>query len=275
MTVGNEAHASQPGRVAGKVAIVTGAANGIGRGGAERLGRGGAAVALADVDRAAGEVAAEAIRSRGEKAIFIATDLREEQQCVDLVEETVRVFGGLHILVNDAGWFPRGTLEETTSELWDSVLDVNLRSAFYCCKHAVPRLRVAGGGSIINMGSSHGIQGLPNLVAYSAAKGGLLSMTRTLAGALAPDRIRVNYLIPGWVLTETEIALQLSRGMTEEDLREAGERQPLGRHQRVEDVAYAVIYLASDESSQVTAAVLNVDAGITQLPVYREGGYVG
>jgi NAD(P)-dependent dehydrogenase (short-subunit alcohol dehydrogenase family) len=112
-------------------------------------------------------------------------------------------------------------------------------------------------------------------VAYASAKGGLLALTRTLAGAYARESIRVNYLIPGWVLTETEIALQTSRGLSEEDLRRAGAGLPLGRHQTVEDVAYAVLYLASDESAQVNAAILNVDGGVTQLPVHREGGYVG
>jgi NAD(P)-dependent dehydrogenase (short-subunit alcohol dehydrogenase family) len=263
------------GRVAGKVAVITGAARGIGRGCAEMLTREGASVVLADIDAEAGEIAAEGIRRTSGNAAFIPTDVVQEEQCAALMEGAVRAFGRLDILVNNAGWFPRATLEETSTELWDRVLAVNLRGAFYCCKHAVPHMRSAGGGSIINVGSSNGIQGLPNLVAYASAKGGLLALTRTLAGACARDHIRVNYLIPGWVLTETELALQASRGLSEEDLRRAGFGLPLGRHQTVEDVAYAVLYLASDESAQVTAAILNVDAGVTQLPVHREGGYVG
>jgi NAD(P)-dependent dehydrogenase (short-subunit alcohol dehydrogenase family) len=263
------------GRVAGKTAIVTGAANGLGRGCAGMLAREGAAVVLADIDVEAGERAAGAIRAEGGKAIFIPTDLVQEEQCAALIDGAVEACGRLDILVNNAGWFPRAGLEETTTELWDRVLAVNLRSAFYCCKYAVPRMRDAGGGSIVNVGSSNGIQGLPNLVAYASAKGGLLALTRTLAGAYARDRIRVNYLIPGWILTETEIALQTSRGLSVDDLQRAGAALPLGRHQTVDDVAQAVLYLASDESAQVTAAVLNVDAGVTQLPVHREGGYVG
>jgi NAD(P)-dependent dehydrogenase (short-subunit alcohol dehydrogenase family) len=239
------------------------------------LAREGAAVVLADIDAEAGESAAEAIRAAGGAALYISTDVVHEEQCAALMEGAARAFGRLDVLVNNAGWFPRATLEETSSELWDQVLAVNLRGAFYCCKHAVPHMRTGGGGSIINIGSSNGIQGLPNLVAYASAKGGLLALTRTLAGAYARERIRVNYLIPGWVLTETEIALQTSRGLSEEDLRRAGADLPLGRHQTVEDVAYAVLYLASDESAQVNAAILNVDGGVTQLPVHREGGYVG
>ena len=263
------------GRVSGKVAVITGAAKGIGRGCAEMLAREGASVVLADIDAEAGERAASAIRAAGGMACFVSTDVVHEDQCAAAIDAAVKTFGRLDVLVNNAGWFPRATLEETTSELWDRVLAVNLRGAFYCCKHAVPHMRGGGGGSIVNVGSSNGIQGLPNLMAYASAKGGLLSLTRTLAGAYARDRIRVNYLIPGWILTETEIALQTSRGLSEEDLRQAGAGLPLGRHQTVKDVAYAVLYLASDESSQVTAAVLNVDAGVTQLPVHREGGYVG
>src|SRR5205807_4039276 len=135
----------------------------------------------------------------------------------------------------NVGWFPRATLEETTTEFWDQVLNVNLRGAFYCCKHAVPLMRAGKGGSIVNIGSLNGIQGLPNLVAYAAAKGGLLSMTRTLAGALAADRIRVNYIIPGWIATEGELKIQKGEGRGIDDLEKAGKRLPLGRMQTVED----------------------------------------
>jgi NAD(P)-dependent dehydrogenase (short-subunit alcohol dehydrogenase family) len=149
-----------------------------------------------------------------------------------------------------------------------------LRSAFYCCKYAVPIMRKAKGGSIVNMGSINGVQGLPNLVAYAAAKGGLLSLTRTLAGALAADRIRVNYVIPGWVFTEGEIALQKTQGRSETDLLREGQKLPLGRQQTALDVAYAVVYLLSEESSQVTGTVLSVDAGSSSLPI-KPGLYPG
>ncbi len=199
-------------RVEGKVAVVTGAARGIGRGCAEMLAREGARVVIGDMRDADGEAVAAAIRAAGGDALFQRTDVVEEGQCAALVDAAVRAFGRLDILVNNVGWFPRATLEETTTALWEQVLNVNLRGAFYCCKHAVPHLRAAGGGSIVNIGSINGIQGLPNVVAYAAAKGGLLALTRTLAGAYASDRIRVNYVIPGWVLSEGELALQTGRG---------------------------------------------------------------
>ena len=263
------------GRVEGKVAVVTGAGRGIGRGCAETLAREGARVVIGDIDAELGARAAGAIRTAGGEALFVPTDVVQEEQCAALVEAAVRAYGRLDVLVNNVGWFPRATLEETSTELWEQVLNVNLRSAFYCCKFAVPHLQAAGGGSIVNIGSINGIQALPNLVAYAAAKGGLLAMTRTLAGALAADRIRVNYVIPGWVLSEGEIALQTSRGISEEALRQAGAALPLGRHQTPQDSAYAVLYLASDESAQVTGTIMHIDAGASTLPIRTSGSYVG
>jgi NAD(P)-dependent dehydrogenase (short-subunit alcohol dehydrogenase family) len=230
------------------------------------LAREGARVVIGDVQASAGEAATAAIRAAGGEAIFKQADVLHEEQCAALMSAAVAAYGRLDALVNNVGWYPRATLEETTTDLWEQVLNLNLRSAFYCCKHAVPHLRAAGGGSIVNIGSIHGIQGLPNLVAYAAAKGGLLTLTRTIAGAYAPDRIRANYVIPGWVLTEGELEMARSQGMDGETLRRQGDAQRLGRHQTPEDTAYAVVYLVSDESSQVTGTVLHVDAGHSSLP---------
>jgi NAD(P)-dependent dehydrogenase (short-subunit alcohol dehydrogenase family) len=261
-------------RLQNKVIIVTGAAQGIGRGCAHQLAAEGAAVVLADIQTENGERAAAAIRSEGGRALFCATDVRDEKQCAALMNQTVRTYGALHGLVNNVGWFPRATLEETTTELWDQVLQVNLRGAFYCCKYAVPIMRKAQAGSIVNIGSINGLQGLPNLVAYAAAKGGLLSLTRTLAGALLEHRIRVNYVIPGWVLTEGELSIQRGEGREEQALRKMGERLGLGRNQTPLDTAYAVVYLLSDESSQVTGTILHLDAGASSLPI-PPGAYPG
>jgi NAD(P)-dependent dehydrogenase (short-subunit alcohol dehydrogenase family) len=254
-------------RLKGKVVLVTGAAQGIGFECAHMAAAEGASVVLGDIQNARGEDSAAKIRAQNGQAIFQYADLTQESDCVALVEAAIKHFGRLDGLVNNAGWFPRARLEETTTDLWEKVMHVNLRSAFYVTKFAVPCMREIGGGSIVNMGSINGIQGLPNLVAYAAAKGGLLSMTRTLAGALAQDRIRVNYIIPGWIATEGEIKIQKGEGRTAADLEKAGARLPLGRMQTVQDAAYAAIYLLSDEAAQVTAAVLNVDAGGSMLPI--------
>ena len=257
-------------RLSGKVVVVTGAAQGIGFECARMAASEGASVVLGDIQKERGEEAAAKIQKAGGCAIFQYADLTDESQCAALVDAAVKKFGKLNGLVNNAGWFPRARLEETTTGLWEKVMQVNLRSAFYVTKFAVPRMREAKGGSIVNMGSINGIQGLPNLVAYAAAKGGLLSMTRTLAGALASDRIRVNFIIPGWIATEGELKIQKGEGRGIEDLEKAGKRLPLGRMQTVEDAAYAAIYLLSDESAQVTAAVLNVDAGGSMLPIQND-----
>ncbi|TMB84294.1 MAG: SDR family oxidoreductase [Chloroflexi bacterium] len=259
-----------------KVMVITGAAQGIGRGCAQMAAREGAYVVIGDIQKEAGEATAAAIRAAGGQAVFQATNVANETECAALMQAASETYGRIDVLVNNVGWFPRATLEETTTELWEQVLQINLRSAFYCCKYAIPAMRASGGGSIINIGSLNGIQGVPNLLAYSAAKGGLLSLTRTLAGAHAADNIRVNYLIPGWVLSEGELALQHSRGVSDADLQRAGQSLRLGRHQTPEDVAYAVVYLASDESAQVTGTILNIDAGATTLPISPPGRlYVG
>jgi NAD(P)-dependent dehydrogenase (short-subunit alcohol dehydrogenase family) len=262
------------GRVEGKIIVVTGAAQGIGFACARMLAEEGASVVVSDVRQEAGEAAARRIAAEGGKARFIPADVKSESDCANLMNEAAHEEGKIHGLINNAGWFPRAVLEETTTDLWDEIQHVNLRGPFYCCKHAAPWLRNAGGGSIVNVGSLNGIQGLPNLVAYSAAKGGLLSMTRTLAGALAPDRIRVNYLIPGWVLSEGEIALHAKNGVTREMLEERGKALALGRHQSVDDSAYAALYLLSDEAVQVTGTILNVDAGGSTLPIQPGVAYV-
>jgi len=261
-------------RLLNKVIVITGAAQGIGFACARQAAAEGATVILADIQEDRGEKSAASIRREGARAQFLPVDVREESQCSALIDQTIRAHKKLDGLVNNAGWFPRATLEQTTTDLWEQVLNVNLRSALYCCKYAVPEMRKARAGSIVNMGSICGIQSLPNLVAYGAAKGGLLCLTRTLAGALAQDRIRVNYVIPGWVFTEGELAIQKGEGRTEEDLRKAGEKLAFGRAQSPQETAYAVVYLLSDESAQVTGTTMHLDAGASTLPI-QPGTYPG
>jgi NAD(P)-dependent dehydrogenase (short-subunit alcohol dehydrogenase family) len=256
-------------RLLDKVIIVTGAAQGIGFGVAELLAREGAHVVVADKQIEKGEAAAQTIRDAGGEAIVQHTDVTVEADCAALVRATVAQFGRLDGLVNNVGWFPRATIEETTTDFWEAVMNVNVRGAFYCCKYAIPALQQAGGGSVVNVGSVHGLQAYANLIAYGAAKGALLNLTRTLAGAYAPDRIRFNYLIPGWVMSEGEIALAERRGHDVEVLKALGEQQAFGRHQTPQDTAYACVYLLSDESSQVTGTVFHIDGGMSAL-TWRE-----
>jgi NAD(P)-dependent dehydrogenase (short-subunit alcohol dehydrogenase family) len=243
------------------VALVTGAGSGIGRGIAEALAREGARVIVANRRPEAGEETVRRIVAAGGRATFQQTDVTREDDCAAAVRAAAGTYGRLDVLVNNAGIFPRATLEETSQELWDRILATNLRGAFFLCKYAVPELRRAGGGSIINLGSTNAYCGLPNLFAYSCSKGGLLTLTRNLARALAPDRIRVNVVNPGWVISEGEIAVQALAGHDAAWIAAMGPQQPLGRQQVPEDAGMAAVFLASDESSQVTGIELNCDAG--------------
>jgi len=259
-------------RLSGKVALVTGAGSGIGHGCALRLAAEGASVVLADLESRGGEDAADEIVRTGGSAHFQATDVRVEEHCRRAVNVAVRQFGGLDVLVNNAGIYPRSTLEGTTEEFWDQMLAINLKGPFFLCKHAVPFMRQRGGGSIVNTGSVHGLGGAGNLFAYSISKGGLLTMTKNLAVALAHDRIRVNYLIPGWVLSRTEIEIQAKEGRDENWLKNKGEGLPMGRFQTPEDAANIVAFLASDEAAMVTGCVMNGDAGYSVRCMGTEDG---
>ena len=194
---------------------------------------------------AAGEETVRQITAAGGRAPFQRTDVTREEDCAAAVATATERFGRLDVLVNNAGIFPRATLEETTVELWEEILATNLRGPFFLCKHAVPALRRAGGGSIINLGSTNAYCGLPTLFAYSCAKGGLLTLTRNLARALTPDRIRVNLLNPGWVISEGEVEVQALEGHDAAWIAEMGPRQPLGRHQLPRDAALAAVFLAA------------------------------
>ena len=249
------------GRVQGKVVIVTGAGTGIGRAAAIFLAREGASVVVANRNEANGAETVRRIREAGGEALFCQTDVRREADCRQAVELAVSHYGALHGLVNNAGIFPRATLTETTEAFWDDLLATNLKGPFFMCKYAIPAMITAGGGSVVNVGSIHGLGGAPNLFAYATSKGGLLAMTRNLARAYARDQVRVNYLIPGWVASEGEIALRTSEGHDLAWLEAAGRNLPMGRLQTPEDSAHAIVYLISDESAQVTGTILNVDGG--------------
>jgi NAD(P)-dependent dehydrogenase (short-subunit alcohol dehydrogenase family) len=263
--------AHMPDRIKDKVIVVTGAAQGIGYGIAELLASEGARVVIGDVQREKGEAAAAKICAQGGEALFQHTDILKEDDCANLLNTATQHYGKLDGLVNNVGWPARATIEETTAELWDTYMNLNLRGAFFCCKHALPLMKARGdhsGGSIVNIGTIHGLQAQPNLLAYGVAKGGLLTLTRTLAGAYRSDHIRVNYVIPGWVVSEGEIAIHEKLGMSEDELRARGAKQPMGRHQTPQDAAQTALFLLSDESSQITGQIMHVDGGMSSL-VFR------
>ena len=248
----------------GKTAIVTGGASGIGAAVVRRMAGEGASVVIADPNPR-GKDAEKEWQDQGLSVEWVPTDVSRREQVADMVKVAEDRFGGLDILVNCAGVYPRGNLQETTDELWGHIMDVNLKGPFLACQEAFPAFIRRGGGCIVNIGSLNAHIGQQDLFAYSISKGGLLTMTRHLSAHLAPYRIRVNSVTPGWVLTEGELQVQKVTGSPEEWAREQGRKMPLGRMQMPEDIAEAVLFLASDEAGQITGQDLSVDGGLRLL----------
>jgi NAD(P)-dependent dehydrogenase (short-subunit alcohol dehydrogenase family) len=244
------------------VAIVTGGAKGIGAAIVSGLAEEGAAVVIADTSEH-GEATAERLRSSGAAAQFVRTDISKADQVAKLALTAEEKFGSVDILVNCAGIFPRANLLDTDEALWDQIIDINLKGVYLCCRAIVPLMKKRGGGSIVNIGSGHATTGSAELFAYAVSKGGLLTMTRNLARALASDNIRVNCVNPGWVASDGEIALRATEGHSAEWLRDQGRNTPLGRLQTGEDLAAAVVFFTLPQANQITGQILAVDAGMS------------
>ena len=254
-------HAGQLLSLEGKVAVVTGAASGIGRGIAFRLSELGAAVVLLDIDQQKGpEAASEIIRQRG-KALFLAGDVRSSQDCQRAIEESIQTFGRLDILCNNAGVAIRKTVESLSEQEWDLVLDVTLKSVFLLSREVVPHMVRAGGGSIINTASGWGLKGGPQAASYCAAKGGVVNLTRAMAIDHGKHNIRVNCVCPGDVDTPMLHSECAQLGQKPELFMKEAAARPIGRVGTPDDVANAVLFLASPMSSWVTGACLVVDGG--------------
>jgi len=250
------------GRLGGKVALITGAGMGIGREAARLFAAEGARVVVADIDeRAAGETAA-AIAAAGGEALATVGDVALEADVARMIAAGVARFGALHVLYNNAGvlWKDRDrSVLETDETCWDRVLAINLKSVFWVTKHGIPHLRRAGGGSIILMGSVSALVGFTRAQdAYTAAKGGLISLGKSLAIQFARDRIRCNVIHPGIVDTPLQAPY-----LTDALRREFETGIPLGRIAEPREIASVALFLASDESSYMTGAELVVDGGFT------------
>jgi len=245
----------------GKVAIVTGAASGIGFATAKLLAEMGAIIGLVDIDESKGIDATDQIKKSGGKAEFFLCDVTSDFECKKTVEAIYKEFGKIDVLFNNAGVIKRKSVLDLNEKDWDLIIDVNLKSIYLLSRHVIPIMIKGGGGSIINTGSGWGIKGGPNAVAYCAAKGGVVNMTRAMAIDHGKHGIRVNCICPGDVDTPLlrDEAKQL--GIDEETfMKEAAER-PLNRVGSPQDIANAVLYLASDLSSWVTGTSIIVDGG--------------
>ncbi|MDE2733349.1 MAG: SDR family NAD(P)-dependent oxidoreductase [Gemmatimonadota bacterium] len=245
------------GRVAGKAAIVTGAASGIGEVTAQVLAREGAPVCVADVNASDGQRVVDRIKADGGEAIFVRTDVGESAQVIEMFERTEEAFGRVDIVHNNAIWFRHGPATELDEKDWDGTLNIGLKAIFLAAKYGIPVMRKTGGGVIINTGSVHSLVSFATATAYDAAKAGVLGLTRTLAIDYGPD-IRVCAVLPGAILTPLWDDLQVPE---EERVRYA-QMVPAQRLGTGEDIANAVLFLASDEASFITGTALTVDGGM-------------
>ncbi|HIB10769.1 MAG TPA: glucose 1-dehydrogenase [Dehalococcoidia bacterium] len=247
-------------RLEGKVVFISGGAQGMGAAEARLFAAEGAMVAIGDVLEEEGRRVAAQIGEAGGKAIFLALDVTSESQWQDAIAATVAEFGKLDILVNNAGIGGHGTVENTTVADWDRVMDINAKGVFLGTKSAIPELRRAGGGSIINISSQLGLVGVDNSSPqYQASKGAVRLLTKSTAIQYAGEGIRANSVHPGPIVTPMTEAGRADPERNELTL----SRIPLGRHGEPGDVAYGVLFLASDESSFMTGSELVIDGGWT------------
>lgn len=251
-------------RLAGKVAIVTGAGLGLGRAAALRMAEEGASIAVLDVLDDAGAEVVDVIIKAGGAACYWHCDVGAEREVAAVIEAAAERFGRIDILVNNAGvaGVNKPTHEVTEAE-WDWVQRINVKGVFFCTKHVVPHLRRAGGGSIINLSSIYGLVGGADVPPYHASKGAVRLMSKTDALTYAPDRIRVNSIHPGFIVTPmVEHHLETMEDKDSARLQVAA-LHPLGHMGEPDDIAWGVVYLASDESKFVTGSELVIDGGYT------------
>ncbi len=251
-------------RLKDKTAIVTGGGSGIGRATCELFAREGAGVVVADINAGGGNETVAHIQKDNGRAIFVEADVSGEEDVRKMVDAAVREFGGVNILVNNAAAFVLKGLPRVSDEDWARITGVTLRGPSLCVKHVVPEMKKAGGGSIVNISSVAGMIALPSHMPYAPAKAGLIMMSRSLAQELGPHNIRVNSLSPGGTLTPAVHETAREWNMSFDDLvRGVGRETFLNRFAEPVEIAYGVLFLASDESSYVTGANLVVDGGMS------------
>ena len=260
----------------GRVALVTGGALGIGRGIVEGFAAAGAAVAIADVNADAARALAAEQERAGHRVLAVIGDVSDAADAERIVAETVAAFGRLDVVVNNAGILPADwyfRVDEMPEDVWDRILDVNLKGIFLMSKAAIPQIRLAGGGAIVNVASVQGLQSAPRVPSYAASKGGVLSLTRQMALDYARENIRVVAVCPGTIDTDMSRAgARSSGGDIDEAVRAMAARHPLGRIGQPRDIADAVLFLASDRASFITGEYLNVDGGLMALGAWADPG---
>ena len=243
-----------------KVAIITGGGSGIGQATAELFARQGAGVVVADYDAAKAAQVADGIKAAGAKALAVEVDVSKAGMVADMVQKTLDYFGGIDILFNNAGILVAGSVLDLAEEDWSRVIDVNLTGVYLCSKAVLPHMIQRGGGSIINASSSTGAHdAIENAAAYVSSKGGVALLTKAMALDHIRDNIRVNAICPG----PTDTPMLRSFFSSPEEVRQFGESFPIGRLGQPAELAQVVLFLASDEASYVTGALIAADGGQT------------
>ncbi len=251
------------GRVAGLVAIVTGAGSGIGQASAIRLAEEGAMVVCADINEIAAKATADTITADGAQATWAVIDISDSKACASLVEDIVRQNGSIDILVNNAGVNLPGVFHEVSNETIDRTLNVNVKGAMYLTRAVIPHMLKKGNGSIVNMSSVNGLVSEPYLSVYSASKGAIVMFTRGIALDYAKQGIRCNAICPGWVDTPINHAHAKMLGGLDHVYETIDSFQPIGRPGTSREIANLVLFLASDESSFMTGSIVSADGGMT------------
>ncbi len=248
-------------QLAGKVALITGGASGIGRATARLFAREGAAVVLADVNASAGQCVADEIVQSGGRAFFEPVDVAQAADCKRLIERTIREFDRIDILFNNAGIIRRATVLDLSEDDWDRVMAVNVKSIYLLSREVIPHIQKAGGGTIINTASGWGLAGGAKAAVYCASKGAVVLLTKAMAIDHGSQRIRVNCICPGD--TDTNMLREEAQQLGEDQGRilAASAKRPLGRVGTPDEIAQAALYLASNASSFVTGTALVVDGG--------------
>ena len=253
----------------GKVVIITGGALGIGQATAREFAKEGAMVAIADVNREAGEATLAEVERLGGQGLMLEADVSDSADCKRVVDTAVERFGGVDILFNNVGIQPPASyvnVEDTPETLWDRIVGVNLKSCFLMSKYSIPEMRKRGGGVIINTASVQGLQSQPLVPPYAASKGGILSLTRQMSLDYAKDNIRVLAVCPGSIDTPMlRAAAGVVGGDPDEVVGQWGAAHPIGRVGTGQDIANAVLFLASDKASFMTGENVNVDGGYMAL----------
>lgn len=245
-----------------KVIVITGGANGVGKAAATECALRGAYVVIADRDIEAGKKAVGRILAFGGNARFIPVELTNVDACKKVFDDVYKEFNRIDGLFAYAGITPVSALDTCSEEVYDNVMDTNLKAVFFCCQQVIKYMRVCGGGSIILTGSAHGWGGQKDRAAYALSKGALRILNEHIAHQYAQEHIRCNYLTLGWTPTEGELRLRASQGISEKELREqASEILPMGRMCEPSDYIEGIVYLLSDESSMMTGSIFRITAG--------------